>query len=365
MANGKWQMANASVSRFAEIDFVDRVMKEIRIGIIGSGFMGRTNAETITRYLPGTRLVAVAGGSRAPRLAGDYGAEAEPDVYALLKRTDIDAVFISTPHSQHAAQAIEAVGSGKHILLDKPMAATVAECGSILDEARRAKVKLMIMFGQRFRLVNREAQRLIGEGAIGKVTAIQADSLNSGGLAALPPWQSLPENLGSLFGYGVHNIDLIRWLTGQEVTTVSARIQREAASGNEVSTMAVFGLSGGIMATLWVSWAIPSPGFPQSGFSARIVGEEGLLDLDAYGTLRLGRDGEWTVVAEQAPIDFKGKGMLDPVRLESYAAQGREFIASIREDRQPSVTGEDGRAAVRIALAAYQSSEEERTIHLE
>jgi predicted dehydrogenase len=245
------------------------------------------------------------------------------------------------------------------------MAVTVGECDHILDAAQRAKVKLMVMFGQRFRLVNREAHRLIREDVIGKVSAIQAYSLNCGGLAALPAWQSLPENLGSLFGYGVHSIDLIRWLTGQEVATVSARIQREESSGNEVSTMAVFGLSEGIMATLWVSWAIPSPGFPHSSFSARVVGEKGLLDLDAYGTLRLGRNGEWAVVAEQAPIDFKGKGMLDPVRMESYAAQGREFVASIREDRQPSVTGEDGRAAVKIALAAYQASEEDRTIHLE
>lgn len=340
-------------------------MNEIRIGIIGSGFMGRTNAETVTKYLPGARLVAVAGGSRASQLALDYEVESEPSASALFKRSDIDAVFISTPHSEHAAQAIEAAESGKHILLDKPMAVTVAECDRILDAARRANVKLMIMFGQRFRLVNREAHRLIEEAAIGRVSSIQACSLNSGGLAALPPWQSLPENLGSLFGYGVHSVDLIRWLTGQEVVTVSARIQREDSSGNEVSTMAVLGLKENVMATLWVSWAIPSPGFPHSSFSARVVGEKGLLDLDAYGTLRLGRDGEWTVIAEQAPIDFKGKGVLDPVRMESYAAQAQEFVASICENRQPSVTGEDGRAAVQIALAAYQSSEEGRTIHLE
>jgi predicted dehydrogenase len=344
--------------------FSGEKMKDIRIGVIGSGFMGRTNAETITRYLPGARLLAIAGGSRAPNLAADYQVEAEPSVSALLKRSDLDAVFISTPHSQHASQAFEAAESGKHILLDKPMAVTVAECDRILEATQRAQVKLMVMFGQRFRLVNREAQRLIQENVIGRVTALEAHSLNYGGLGALPSWQSLPENLGTLFGHGVHNIDLIRWLTGQEITTVAARIQRDEASGNEVSTMAVFGLSKGAMATLWVSWAIPAPGFPRSGFAARVVGEKGMLDLDAYGTLRLGRDGEWTVVAEQAPIDFKGKGMLDPVRLEAYALQGREFIASIREDRQPSVTGEDGRAAVRVALAAYQSSAEDRTIFL-
>ena len=78
-------------------------MNEIRLGIIGSGFMGRTNAETITKYLPGARLIGIAGGSRAPQLAADYGVECERDVEELVNRNDIDAVFISTPHSQHAA----------------------------------------------------------------------------------------------------------------------------------------------------------------------------------------------------------------------------------------------------------------------
>jgi predicted dehydrogenase len=339
-------------------------MNEIRLGIIGSGFMGRTNAETITKYLPGASLVSIAGGSRALQLAADYNVECDPDVDKLVNRADIDAVFISTPHSQHTAHAIAAANAGKHILLDKPMAASVAECDRILEAARRKNVNLMIMFGQRFRLVNREAYKLIQEGAIGRIQAISACALNSGGLASLPPWQSLPENLGTFFGHGIHNIDQVRWFTGDEVATVAACVQREAPSNNEVSTMAVLGLRNGVMANVWVSWIIPSPNFPHSGFSARIVGDRGLLDLDAYGTLRLGRDGSWSVIAEQALIDFKGKGMLDPVRMEAYAAQGQEFVSSIRERRRPSVTGEDGRAAVEIALAAYQSANERRTVIL-
>ncbi len=339
-------------------------MNEIRLGIIGSGFMGRTNAETITKYLPGAHLVSIAGGSRAPQLAADYKIKCDPDVDKLVPRADIDAVFISTPHSEHTAHAIAAANAGKHILLDKPMAASVAECDQILEATWRNNVNLMIMFGQRFRLVNREAYKLIREGAIGRIQAISACALNSGSLASLPPWQSLPENLGTFFGHGIHNIDQVRWFTGDEVATVAACVQREAPSNNEVSTMAVLGLRNGAMANVWVSWTIPSPNFPHSAFSARVVGDRGILDLDAYGVLRLGREGSWNVIAEQAPIDFKGKGMLDPVRMEAYAAQGQEFVSSIRERRRPSVTGEDGRAAVEIALAAYLSAKERRTVIL-
>lgn len=190
-------------------------------------------------------------------------------------------------------------------------------------------------------------------------------ALNSGGLAALPAWQSEPENLGTLFGHGVHNIDQIRWFTSDEVASVSARVEREGPSRNEVSTMALLGLRGGATATLWVSWTIPPPSFPQSGFSARVVGDKGALELDAYGALRLCRNGKWEVVTEQAPIDFKGKGMLDPVRLEAYARQGTEFLESIRQARLPAVTGADGRAAVKVALAAYESASSQQTIHLD
>ncbi len=105
-------------------------------------------------------------------------------------------------------------------------------------------------------------------------------------------------------GDAVHNIDRIRWITGAEVATVSAQVQRDPASGNEVSTMALLSLTNGAMATLWVSWAVNQPAFPKSASNAWIVGGDGNLELDAYGQLRLGKQGNWQVIAEQEPIDW-------------------------------------------------------------
>ncbi len=339
-------------------------MNIVRVGIIGSGFMGRTSAETVTRYLQRAKLVAIAGGSRAPTLATEYGVQVEPSVEALLQRSDIDAVFISTPHAAHASEAVAAAQAGKHILLDKPMATSVEECDRILEASRASSVKVMIMFGQRFRTCNMEACRLVREGAIGKVRMIQEQILVSGGLAALPPWQSLSENHGVFLGHAVHNIDRIRWITGAEIASVSAHVQRDPKNGNEVSTMALFWLTNGAMATLWSSWDIAAPGFPHSASGALISGETGNLDLDAYGELRLGKDNGWKVVAGQERIDWAGPGKLSPIRMKAYQMQDQEFIDSILEDRPPSVTGEDGRAAVEVATAAYRSAAEGRTIHL-
>ncbi|MEO6829108.1 MAG: Gfo/Idh/MocA family oxidoreductase [Acidobacteriaceae bacterium] len=339
-------------------------MNIVRVGIIGSGFMGRTNAETVTHYLQGAKLIAIAGGSRAPALAAEYHVESEPSVEALIQRSDIDAVLISTPHAAHADEAVAAAKAGKHILIDKPMATSVEECDRIIEAARATSVKVMIMFGQRFRICNIEARRLVREGAIGKVRMIQEQILATGGLGSLSPWQSLPENYGIFLGHAVHNIDRIRWITGAEIASVSAHVQRDPKSGNEVSTMALLSLTNGAMATLWASWAVAAPVFPHGASGALFSGETGNLDLDAYGELRLGKDNGWTVVAQQEPIDWIGEGVLSPIRMRAYQMQHQEFIDSIREDRTPSVTGEDGRAAVEVATAAYRSAAEGRTIHL-
>ena len=339
-------------------------MKPIGVGLIGSGFMGRTNAETVSRYLRDAQLVAVTGGTRATQLANEYGIASEASIDALLAREDIDAVMISTPHATHANDAVAAARAGKHILLDKPMATTVEDCDRIIDAARESGSKLMIMFGQRFRDCNIEAHRLVKEGAIGKVRMIQEQILAAGGLASLPPWQSLPQNVGIFIGHTVHNIDRIRWITGAEIAAVSAQVQRDPANGNEVSTMALLSLTDGAMATIWASWQIATPAFPRTTSAALIAGDQGNLDLDAYGELRLGRGKEWAVVAVQPPIDWAGQGALSPVRMEAYRRQHQEFIDAIREDRPPSVTGEDGKAAVAVAVAAYKSAAEGRTMYL-
>ena len=340
-------------------------MSDVGVGLIGSGFMGRTNAETVTKYLKHARLAAITGGSRAAALAAEYGVPAEPTLEALLQRADVQAVMISTPHAAHVDDAVAAAHAGKHILLDKPMATSLADCDRILQATRDPGVKLMIMYGQRFRDCNIEAHRLVRSGAIGDVRMIQETILATGGLASLPPWQAQPENVGIFIGHAVHNIDRIRWITGAEISTVSAQVQRDPVSGNEVSTMALLGLTNGAMATIWASWVIAAPLFPETASSAQIAGELGNVDLDAYGEVRLGVAGKWAVQAVQAPIDWAGQGALSPVRMEAYRRQHQEFIDAILEDRAPSVTGEDGRAAVAVALAAYQSAAEGRVIQME
>jgi len=332
-------------------------VSDIGIGMIGSGFMGRTYSETISKYCKGGRVVAVTGGSRAGQLAADYGLALESSVASLVARDDVQAVFVTTPHHVHAEQSLAAAEAGKHLLIEKPMAHTVADCDAIIAACEKRGVNCSIAFSQRYRKCNITAKRLIDEGAIGPVRATQEFALVPIGLAGMPTWQSDPENLGILYGHGVHCFDRIRWLTGREIQKLYARCGNLTGEANvEGTSNVLMTLDNGTTANLWCSYELPAPGFPLSSFRAWVVGESGLMDLDAYGELRVARDGEWQVADTQAPIDWQGKGFLDPVRLESYTLHCQEFIDCAIEGRPTNVTGWDGRQAVAAALAAYESS---------
>src|SRR5580698_3867038 len=111
-------------------------MDKIRFGITGSGFMGRTHAEAVRRLAQDATLVAVWGGSRAPALAERYGAVCEPTMEALMKRRDIDAIVVTTPHHLHAREALLAMETGKHVLIEKPIATTVEDADRLVAAAQ-------------------------------------------------------------------------------------------------------------------------------------------------------------------------------------------------------------------------------------
>lgn len=120
------------------------------IGMIGSGFMGLTYSEAISRYVRGARLVAVTGGRRAATLGEEYGIPVEPNPDALLARPDVDAVVLATPDLHHCTQTILAAAAGKHVLVEKPLGVSVEECEELRRELRRSKVILQIGNNRRF-----------------------------------------------------------------------------------------------------------------------------------------------------------------------------------------------------------------------
>jgi predicted dehydrogenase len=342
-------------------------MKTYRFGVVGSGFMGRTHVEALRR-LPNAQAVAVAGGSRAAGLAQRYGMEFVADKEALLRRPDLDAVVITTPHHSHVDEALIALDSGKHVLVEKPLATTPEDCDRMIAAAQRRGVALGVGYQQRFRVNNQKACDMVRSGVIGRVQAVQvsmpmfAGAIKGGGFGGDWSWWNDPANVGHLLNSSPHAIDLLSWMMQAEVIGVSG-ISRTFLPGLEVedTTMALLEFSNGAIASLFSSRALPAPSFPGEDFRFRIVGSLGLLDLDAYTELRLSDESGWRVVSQQPPVKHEGADTaFADVRMQAYRDQMAGFIDLI-EGRPTTVgTGPAGRSAVAACRAILDSSRERR-----
>jgi myo-inositol 2-dehydrogenase/D-chiro-inositol 1-dehydrogenase len=118
--------------------------------------------------------------------------------------------------------------------------------------------------------------------------------------------------------------------------------------------MAQITFQNGVTAQLWACLEMPGQVFPKSEFRTQVVGDEGLLDFDGYSHLDLGTAAGWERVWTQTPMNPMDPA--DPIRLESFSSMVQDFINAILNGSRPSVTGEDGRAAVELCQAALQSA---------
>ena len=347
-------------------------MSKLRIGVTGSGFMGRTHVDAAQK-LDSTEPVAVAGGRRASQLAKDYGIDVEPDVQSLVKRDDIDAIVIATPHYCHVDEALAAAEAGKHVLVEKPMATSVEDCDRMIQAFEQRGLTLSVGYHQRFRDSNLKTGELIRSGAIGTTRCIQMSALfdittmrDDEGFGGNWDWWKDPRSLAHLINSAPHNIDLCRWWLGTEVTSVAARCGTfREQNPNENTTMSLITFADGTMSTFWSSSVVPSPGFEGEAFRFRIMGDEGVIDLDPFGQLRLGQDGDSTVVYEQPSVGHDDSNAAFQMnRMQAYCDQMQAFVNTIQGSPGGEGTPADGRAGVATVLAMLESSRSNEVVPL-
>jgi len=334
--------------------------EKVRVGIIGSGFVALTHAEAL-KYDDRAKVVAIAGGSRAPALARDYDVTCESSIESLIARKDINAVVICTPHALHAREALTAFKMGKHVLVEKPMATTAKDCQAMIELSKEKGLKLMVAHFQRYRKPNVAAKDVFKAGALGKVRMITQRLTE---VAQNKPWQIKPESKGFLLGYGVHGIDLLRWWLSSEVESIFALCGRYRGYPVEDGTLSLMKFENGVFAFYLCSEALPirkgpiSPG--AAGFTTTVIGEKGILEVNSYGKTILDDGNSRKTLAELPTWD----NVKSPKRIKAYAAQDKDFITSIINDSEPPIPGSEGMANVVVALAAYESNKQNRVIAL-
>jgi predicted dehydrogenase len=330
----------------------------VRVGVVGSGFMGRTWSEVAANHADGTTLAAIAGGRRAPALAADYGVPLEASPEALIARADVDLVILASPPAVHRAQTIAAAAAGKHVLVEKPMAQDVTESAAMVEACRVAGVRLSVVSQHRFRDTPAAAHRLIVDGAIGDVRMIRLTGAEVGWWdlkARGDEWKLDPAQQTAWASWSAHGCDLIRWLSGSEPVRAYARIANFSGTPPDVgqSAMAQYEMASGALVQIWMTYEMPKPGLA-STWEFVIVGSTGIVRLDPYGQLLLGRDDAWEVVAEMPGFDPLDAN--DSIRLRAYARQLEDLVAAVRDGRDPLVSGEEGRRTTAMLTAAEESA---------
>jgi len=316
----------------------------LTVAIIGAGQVGTQHARAFSQLGADVRVLGIADvdEGRASELASTYDGRAFTRYQELLELAP-DIAVICLPHNLHLAAAKEAVQVGCHILMEKPLAHTMEDARAIVETCRSSGVLLTVSFVHRYRMEFLKAKELIAGGKIG-TPAVAVDNFCSQGGHHVPGWVwRKSESGGGPLMYGaIHSLDRLRWLLDSEVEEVFARSVTYSQDVDvEDGLLATLVFANGCLATLIVN----SPGYvvtPRS-WDTEIFGSEARIR-----------------VRTRQYLDYTSDShayRLDVTRDDNFGAQAREFVAAIREGREPWISGEDGLRAQEVAMAIYRSAE--------
>ena len=256
-------------------------MERLKVGVIGAGFIGMYHARIFDESF-GSELVAVADSdpSAKERVRKSFK---KCDYYSsyeeMLKKADIDAVSICLPDDNHVEPCLAAAKAKKHILLEKPMARTVADCLKIKEACEKNGVRLMVAHILRFDPGYRRVYDAVKGGEIGEVLHLSAGRKNSRLLA-----QRLKGQTSMLFYVGIHDIDAVQWVSQKRITRVYAQrvvnINKKWNSEDAIYVLA--NLGDNVIANFEYSWTFPA-NFP-AGLRAKldIYGSKSAAFLDRF-----------------------------------------------------------------------------------
>nr|AGU11733.1 Oxidoreductase family, NAD-binding Rossmann fold [uncultured organism] len=306
------------------------------------------------------RLVALVSGT--PEKLDRYGAEyniakthrySYADFDRIRDNPDIDAVYIILPNSMHAEYTIRAARAGKHVMCEKPMAVSVAECQAMIAACKRAGTKLMIGYRSRFEPYNQLAIELARSGYVGRTRLITAEH----GFNAQPNQWRLDRKMsggGSMMDIGIYSLNAARYLTGEEPVEVSA-VEATDRSDPRFQTVEdrisfLLRFPSGIEANCVSSYSSAHNGY-------RVVSADGWIDMEPATpyegqAMRIRKDGVTTPRVLPTP------------RRNQFASQLDHLAECVQAGKEPIVSGEEGLADMRVIEAIYRSARERRHVSL-
>ena len=341
--------------------------REIGFGVVGLG-IGRHHAKAIS-MAKGAKLVAVCDvdEERLNSVAQEFGVKAYKDYEEMLKDPEVEVVNVCTPSGMHADMAIQAVRAGKHVIVEKPVDISLEKIDKLIEEGRKAGVKMSGIFQSRFHPLNRRIKQAIDEGRLGKLTGIhglvlwwRAQSYYQGKHGSWKGTWSM-DGGGSLMNQGIHTVDLMQWFGGR----VKSVFGYFGVYGHDIEaedkTVAVLKFESGALGTLTTTTAA-YPGLSVymyiHGPKGTIVKEDDTLKVWKIAGERMEEE-EREMLSLYGPKEMRGVTTAsDPMALAAtgHAAQIEDMVQAILEDREPFITIESAKHAVEIINAIYESA---------
>jgi len=356
--------------------------RPLGVAVIGYAFMGKAHSNAwrnVSAFYPGTprvrQQVLVGRDPAAVKAAGEaYGwAETATDWTAVVERDDIDIVDICTPGHLHADLAIAALAAGKHVLVEKPLANTVAESEAMVAAAESASGRSMIGFNYRRVPALALARQLIADGRIGEVRQVRASYLQDwlADESAPMTWRLRRESAGSgaLGDLGSHVVDQVQHLLGEPVVTARGHLrtfvtERDGDAGREPVTVddaawAHLTTASGVEASVEVSRMAAGR---KNGLEIQVYGSHGSISFDLERLNELGVDDDGTgtrrVLVTEAEHPYLAAWWPTGHVLgwdHTFTSQAADLLTAIADGTAPSPSFAEGLAVQRV-LAAIEAS---------
>lgn len=343
--------------------------KTLRLGVVSFAH-GHVNSyvETIKDFEDATVVAGWdADVQRGETQCAKYGLQFERDLDTLLKRDDIDAVFVTSPTNKHAEHVIAAAQAGKHVLLQKPMALSLADCDAIIDAIKRYGIKFSLCYQMRCDPVNQKIKALLDDGAVGKVAMVKRrhaiNALLNAGFAYKGNWHiDAEQNMGMFMDDASHAADWFLWLLGKPKSVIAEIDNVVTDVAPDDNGIAVFRFGKGEMGLL-----VNSSTQLAAEATTEIYGDKGVI-VQNYGD----QPSSWLPRPQGATaLKLFSAGGNDWQRFDFPAdtphgnrihAVARPAVDFLLGKRGAIATAEEGRIVIEMILAAYQSAREGRRV---
>lgn len=333
------------------------MMKQINFAIVGCGHIAKKHAEAIEKA-ENAQLVAVCDMvvENMNFYVEQYGAKPFENYDEMLSEKNIDVINICTPSGSHAFLTIKAAEAGKHVIVEKPIALTIEDTNKMIDVCKQNNVKLAVLHPNRFRPAMIDLKKVMDEGKFGKLSHANATVRWNRNQAYYDqaPWRGTKSlDGGVLMNQAIHNLDLLVWLMGdvEEVYSMSATRLRNIEA-EDVST-GVVKFKNGALGVIEAATTVYPKNYEES---LAIFGEEGTVKVS-------GRTANWIEhwemenMSEEEVNKLKADIQENPFGKPGHQCIVEDMIEAIHEDRDPIVTGEEGKRALELVIALYESAE--------